>query len=77
MLGFTFVVVHIHLTCLIISLLQGIQRSFRSLTYSAVGFLGSRLQSIGLKFMSSLDILLSNAECPTIFIDAETVNLLS
>uniref|UniRef100_A0A8C4NEA5 Furry homolog b (Drosophila) n=1 Tax=Eptatretus burgeri TaxID=7764 RepID=A0A8C4NEA5_EPTBU len=56
----------------VFQLFQGIQRSFRSLTYSAVGFLGSRLQSIGLKFMSSLDILLSNAECPTIFIDAET-----
>lgn len=57
----------------VFQLFQGIQRSFRSLTYSAVGFLGSRLQSIGLKFMSSLDILLSNAECPTIFIDAETL----
>uniref|UniRef100_UPI00358FEF42 LOW QUALITY PROTEIN: protein furry homolog-like n=1 Tax=Myxine glutinosa TaxID=7769 RepID=UPI00358FEF42 len=57
----------------VFQLFQGIQRSFRSLTYSAVGYLGSRLHSIGLKFMSSLDVLLSNADCPTIFIDAETL----
>uniref|UniRef100_S4R679 Uncharacterized protein n=1 Tax=Petromyzon marinus TaxID=7757 RepID=S4R679_PETMA len=36
-------------------------------------FLGEGLHGIGSKFTSSLEVLLSCAECPTVFVDAETL----
>ncbi|MGH0127198.1 UNVERIFIED_CONTAM: hypothetical protein FKN15_051315 [Acipenser sinensis] len=36
-------------------------------------FLGERLQRIGSKFRSSLEVMMTSSECPTVFVDAETL----
>ncbi|XP_069049817.1 protein furry homolog-like isoform X4 [Lepisosteus oculatus] len=54
-------------------LFQNIQRKFRGLTNDSVSFLGDSLQRIGAKFHSSLSVMLTCSECPTVFIDAETL----
>lgn len=55
------------------SLFQCIQKKFCSLTWDAASFLGDSLRGIGSKFMSSSVVLTSCSDCPTIFLDAETL----
>ncbi|ERE89734.1 putative protein furry-like isoform 2 [Cricetulus griseus] len=54
-------------------LFQTIQRRFGEITKEAVGFLGESLQRIGTKFKSSLEVMMTCSECPTVFVDAETL----
>ncbi|XP_010287191.1 PREDICTED: protein furry homolog-like, partial [Phaethon lepturus] len=54
-------------------LFQTIQRKFVSITNDSVSFLGESLQRIGTKFKSSLEVMMSCSECPTVFVDAETL----
>ena len=54
---------------------QNIQRKFGSITHSAVRFLGERLQRMGNQFLSSLEVMTSHSNCPTVLLDAETVRL--
>ncbi|KAM6346483.1 protein furry homolog-like isoform 5-T5 [Podargus strigoides] len=54
-------------------LFQTIQRKFVSITNDSVSFLGESLQRIGTKFRSSLEVMMSCSECPTVFVDAETL----
>uniref|UniRef100_A0A8C8SL13 FRY like transcription coactivator n=1 Tax=Pelusios castaneus TaxID=367368 RepID=A0A8C8SL13_9SAUR len=54
-------------------LFQTIQRKFGAITNDSVSFLGESLQRIGTKFKSSLEVMMMCSECPTVFIDAETV----
>lgn len=55
------------------SLFQSVQTKFYSLTDDATGYLGNSLRGIGSKFIKSSQMLTSCAECPTLFIDAETI----
>lgn len=55
--------------------LQSIQRKFGSITHASVGFLGERLQRMGNQFLSSLEVMTSHSQCPTVLLDAETVRL--
>lgn len=57
-------------------LTQSIQRKFASITHSSVRFLGERLQRMGNQFLSSLEVMTSRSQCPTVLLDAETVRLL-
>lgn len=52
---------------------QSIQRKFGSITHSSVRFLGERLQRMGNQFLSSLEVMTSRSQCPTVLLDAETV----
>ncbi|KAK2520929.1 Fryl isoform C [Columba livia] len=54
-------------------LFQTIQRKFVSITNDSVSFLGESLQRIGTKFRSSLEVMMICSECPTVFVDAETL----
>uniref|UniRef100_A0A8C0VNF9 FRY like transcription coactivator n=1 Tax=Cyanistes caeruleus TaxID=156563 RepID=A0A8C0VNF9_CYACU len=54
-------------------LFQTIQRKFVSITNDSVNFLGESLQRIGTKFKSSLEVMMLCSECPTVFVDAETL----
>ncbi|KAB1282907.1 Protein furry homolog-like [Camelus dromedarius] len=54
-------------------LFQSIQRKFGDITNEAVSFLGESLQRIGTKFKSSLEVMMMCSECPTVFVDAETL----
>ncbi|NXC68707.1 FRYL protein, partial [Anhinga anhinga] len=54
-------------------LFQTIQRKFVSITNDSVSFLGKSLQRIGTKFKSSLEVMMMCSECPTVFVDAETL----
>ncbi|TKC51109.1 hypothetical protein EI555_008533, partial [Monodon monoceros] len=54
-------------------LFQSIQRKFGDITNEAVTFLGESLQRIGTKFKSSLEVMMMCSECPTVFVDAETL----
>ncbi|XP_054994083.1 protein furry homolog-like isoform X3 [Sorex araneus] len=54
-------------------LFQKIQRRFGDITHTAVRFLGESLQRIGTKFTSSLEVMMACSECPTVFVDAETL----
>nr|XP_034967974.1 protein furry homolog-like [Zootoca vivipara] len=54
-------------------LFQTIQRKFGAITHESISFLGENLQRIGTKFKSSLDVMMMCSECPTVFVDAETL----
>ncbi|XP_071599690.1 protein furry homolog-like isoform X4 [Heliangelus exortis] len=54
-------------------LFQTIQRKFVSITNDSVSFLGESLQRIGTRFKSSLEVMMLCSECPTVFVDAETL----
>ncbi|XP_051783589.1 protein furry homolog-like isoform X2 [Erpetoichthys calabaricus] len=54
-------------------LFQSIQKKFGTITSDSVSFLGESLQRIGFKFKSSLEVMMSCSECPTVFVDAETL----
>ncbi|XP_030648105.1 protein furry homolog [Chanos chanos] len=55
------------------SLFQNIQSKFCSLTSDAAGYLGDGLRGIGSKFMRSSQMLTSCSDCPTLFVDADTI----
>uniref|UniRef100_A0A8D0AM31 Furry homolog, like n=1 Tax=Sander lucioperca TaxID=283035 RepID=A0A8D0AM31_SANLU len=54
-------------------LFQSIQRKFGSITHGSVRFLGERLQRMGNQFLSSLEVMTSHSQCPTVLLDAETL----
>uniref|UniRef100_A0A8C2CN65 Furry homolog, like n=1 Tax=Cyprinus carpio TaxID=7962 RepID=A0A8C2CN65_CYPCA len=54
-------------------LFQHIQRKFDSITHSSVRFLGEGLQRMGNQFLSSLEVMTSCSQCPTVLLDAETL----
>ncbi|XP_042638065.1 protein furry homolog-like [Orycteropus afer afer] len=54
-------------------LFQTIQRKFGDITNEAISCLGESLQRIGTKFKSSLEVMMMCSECPTVFVDAETL----
>ncbi|KAJ8404719.1 hypothetical protein AAFF_G00335820 [Aldrovandia affinis] len=55
------------------SLFQNIQNKFCSLTCDAAGYLGDGLRGIGSKFVRSSQMLKLCSECPTLFVDADTI----
>uniref|UniRef100_A0A8I3P9I1 FRY microtubule binding protein n=1 Tax=Canis lupus familiaris TaxID=9615 RepID=A0A8I3P9I1_CANLF len=55
------------------SLFKNIQKRFCFLTCDAASYLGDNLRGIGSKFVSSSQMLTSCSECPTLFVDAETL----
>uniref|UniRef100_A0A3Q3W8K9 Uncharacterized protein n=1 Tax=Mola mola TaxID=94237 RepID=A0A3Q3W8K9_MOLML len=54
-------------------LFQNIQKKFGSITHASVRFLGERLQRMGNQFLSSLEVMTSRSQCPTVLLDAETL----
>ncbi|TNN86582.1 Protein furry [Liparis tanakae] len=52
---------------------HNIQIKFCSLTCDAVSYLGDGLRGLGSKFLRSSQMLTSCSECPSLFIDAETI----
>uniref|UniRef100_H2UL19 Furry homolog, like n=1 Tax=Takifugu rubripes TaxID=31033 RepID=H2UL19_TAKRU len=54
-------------------LFQSMQRKFSSITHSSVRFLGEKLQRMGNQFLSSLEVMTSCSQCPTVLLDAETL----
>lgn len=56
--------------------LQSIQTKFCSLTFDAVSYLSDGLRGLGIKFLRSSQMLTTCSECPTLFIDADTVSYL-
>ncbi|XP_075892588.1 protein furry homolog isoform X2 [Nelusetta ayraudi] len=55
------------------SLFQSIQTKFCSLTCDAVSYLGDGLRGLGSKLLRSSQMLTTCSECPTLFIDADTI----
>ncbi|XP_051521326.1 protein furry homolog [Myxocyprinus asiaticus] len=55
------------------SLFQSIQTKFCTLTCDAAGYLGNGLRGIGAKFVGSSQMLTSCSECPTLFVDVDTI----
>ncbi|KAG8452837.1 hypothetical protein GDO86_004577 [Hymenochirus boettgeri] len=55
------------------SLFKSIQKRFCFLTCDAASYLGDSLHGIGSKFMSTSQMLTLCSECPTLFVDAETL----
>uniref|UniRef100_A0A3Q3E5T6 Furry homolog a (Drosophila) n=1 Tax=Labrus bergylta TaxID=56723 RepID=A0A3Q3E5T6_9LABR len=49
------------------------QTKFCSLTFDAVSYLGDGLRGLGSKLLRSSQMLTSCSECPTLFIDADTI----
>uniref|UniRef100_A0A8B9H4S4 Furry homolog b (Drosophila) n=1 Tax=Astyanax mexicanus TaxID=7994 RepID=A0A8B9H4S4_ASTMX len=58
------------------SLFQNIQNKFSSLTIDAAAYLGDSLRGIGTKFVRSSQMLTTCSDCPTLFLDADTVNFI-
>ncbi|KAI4790071.1 hypothetical protein KUCAC02_034847, partial [Chaenocephalus aceratus] len=56
-------------------LFQNMQKKFSSITHSSVRFLGENLQRMGNQFLSSLEVMTSRSQCPTVLLDAETLAL--
>lgn len=54
-------------------LFQSIQKKFGAVTNDSINFLGESVQRIGTKFKSSLEVMMACSECPTVFVDAETL----
>uniref|UniRef100_A0A8C7KWN8 FRY microtubule binding protein n=1 Tax=Oncorhynchus kisutch TaxID=8019 RepID=A0A8C7KWN8_ONCKI len=55
------------------SLFQNIQTKFCSLTSDAAGYLGDGLRGIGSKFVRSSEMLTTCSDCPTLYVDADTI----
>ncbi|XP_035180600.1 protein furry homolog isoform X1 [Oxyura jamaicensis] len=55
------------------SLFKNIQKRFCFLTCDAASYLGDNLRGIGSKFVRSSQMLTTCSECPTLFVDAETL----
>uniref|UniRef100_A0A6Q2YT60 Furry homolog, like n=1 Tax=Esox lucius TaxID=8010 RepID=A0A6Q2YT60_ESOLU len=54
-------------------LFKSMHRKFSTITHSSVRFLGERLQRMGNQFLSSLEVMTSHSQCPTVLLDAETL----
>ncbi|TRY82982.1 hypothetical protein DNTS_026632 [Danionella cerebrum] len=54
-------------------LFQHIRKKFDSITHASVRFLGEGLQRMGNQFLSSLEVMTSCSQCPTVLLDAETL----
>lgn len=57
------------------SLSQNIQGKFCTLTTDVATYLGEGLRGIGSKFLRSSQMLTTCSDCPTIYIDADTVSI--
>ncbi|KAM9853032.1 protein furry homolog [Aulostomus maculatus] len=55
------------------SLFQSIQIKFCSLTCDAVSYLSDGVRGLGSKFLRSSQMLTTCSDCPTLFIDADTI----
>lgn len=53
---------------------QNIQGKFCTLTTDVATYLGEGLRGIGSKFLRSSQMLTTCSDCPTIYIDADTVS---
>lgn len=62
------------ITATLLFSMQSIQTKFCSLTCDAVSYLGDGLRGLGSKLLRSSQMLTSCSECPTLFIDADTVS---
>uniref|UniRef100_A0A8C8HTX3 Protein furry homolog n=1 Tax=Oncorhynchus tshawytscha TaxID=74940 RepID=A0A8C8HTX3_ONCTS len=60
-------------SCAIYTFQDVYAKHFCSLTCDAAGYLGDGLRGIGSKFLRSSQMLTSCSECPTLFIDADTI----
>uniref|UniRef100_A0A672MUN7 FRY microtubule binding protein n=1 Tax=Sinocyclocheilus grahami TaxID=75366 RepID=A0A672MUN7_SINGR len=56
------------------TMFQNIQNKFCSLTSDAASYLGDSLRGIGSKFVQSSEMLALCSDCPTLYVDAETVS---
>ncbi|KAJ7986513.1 hypothetical protein DPEC_G00340650 [Dallia pectoralis] len=54
-------------------LFKSMHQKFATITHSSVRFLGERLQRMGNQFLSSLEVMTSHSQCPTVLLDAETL----
>lgn len=54
---------------------QNIQGKFCLLTTDVATYLGEGLRGIGSKFLMSSQMLTTCSDCPTIYIDADTVSI--
>lgn len=54
---------------------QNIQGKFCLLTTDVATYLGEGLRGIGSKFLRSSQMLTTCSDCPTIYIDADTVSI--
>uniref|UniRef100_A0A4W5KC37 FRY like transcription coactivator n=1 Tax=Hucho hucho TaxID=62062 RepID=A0A4W5KC37_9TELE len=57
----------------VFSRLFKVKERFGFITHSSVRFLGERLQRMGNQFLSSLEVMTSHSQCPTVLLDAETL----
>lgn len=57
-----------------LSLLQNLQGKFCLLTTDVATYLGEGLRGIGTKFLRSSQMLTTCSDCPTIYVDADTVD---
>ncbi|XP_028838756.1 protein furry homolog isoform X6 [Denticeps clupeoides] len=55
------------------SLFQNIQGKFCTLTRDAASYLGDGLRGIGLQFVRSSQMLTTCSDCPTLYVDADTI----
>ncbi|RXN04300.1 furry -like protein [Labeo rohita] len=55
------------------TMFQNMQNKFCSLTSDAAGYLGDGLRGIGSKFVQSSEMLALCSDCPTLYVDAETI----
>uniref|UniRef100_A0A672P7Y5 FRY microtubule binding protein n=1 Tax=Sinocyclocheilus grahami TaxID=75366 RepID=A0A672P7Y5_SINGR len=55
------------------TMFQNIQNKFCSLTSDAASYLGDGLRGIGSKFVQSSEMLALCSDCPTLYVDAETI----
>uniref|UniRef100_A0A8C2I2E4 Furry homolog b (Drosophila) n=1 Tax=Cyprinus carpio TaxID=7962 RepID=A0A8C2I2E4_CYPCA len=55
------------------TMFQNIQNKFCSLTSNAASYLGDGLRGIGSKFVQSSEMLALCSDCPTLYVDAETI----
>uniref|UniRef100_A0A673LFV2 Protein furry homolog n=1 Tax=Sinocyclocheilus rhinocerous TaxID=307959 RepID=A0A673LFV2_9TELE len=55
------------------TMFQNIQNKFCSLTSDAASYLGDSLRGIGSKFVQSSEMLALCSDCPTLYVDAETI----
>lgn len=56
---------------------QNIQGKFCTLTTDVATYLGEGLRGIGSKFQRSSQMLTTCSDCPTIYIDADTVSIVA
>lgn len=69
-----FLLLLIRLLNLSLSVSQNLQGKFCLLTTDVATYLGEGLRGIGSKFLRSSQMLTTCSDCPTIYIDADTVS---